>query len=297
MDLNYSRTALVTGASRGIGKAIAAALAGDGWNLILTCSRTLPELSAFAADLEERHHVLVRSVLCDMGDSASVSRLFAGIPSLELLVNNAGIAHIGLLQDMTDEEWDRILATNLSSVFYTSRAAIPLFLKNRSRAEDCDTGAALWNTKEAAFDAVLQDTRKFNSSGDDVRASSKPKEDGIPAGSVCPGRILNISSVWGNVGASCEAAYSATKGGVNSLTRALAKELAPSGIPVNAIACGCVDTAMNGQLSAEEKAELSEEIPAGRFAEPGEIAAAALQLIHAPAYLTGQIVTVDGGWI
>lgn len=259
MDLNHSRTALVTGASRGIGKAIAAALAGDGWNLILTCSRTLPELSAFAACLEERHRVLVRSVLCDMGDSASVSRLFAGIPSLELLVNNAGIAHIGLLQDMTDEEWNRILATNLSSVFYTSRAAIPFFLKNRSL--------------------------------------SKPEEDSIPSKSFCPGRILNISSVWGNVGASCEAAYSATKGGVNSLTRALAKELAPSGIPVNALACGCVDTSMNGQLSAEEKAELSEEIPAGRFAEPEEIAAAALQLIHAPAYLTGQIVTVDGGWI
>ena len=150
---------------------------------------------------------------------------------------------------MTDEEWDRILSVNLSSVFYTSRAAIPLFLKNRRSGE------------------------------------------GVP------GRILNISSVWGNVGASCEAAYSATKGGVNSLTRALAKELAPSGIPVNAIACGCVDTRMNAQLSAEEKAELSEEIPAGRFAQPSEIARAVLSLIHAPAYLTGQIVTVDGGWI
>ena len=88
-----------------------------------------------------------------------------------------------------------------------------------------------------------------------------------------------------------------SKGGVNSLTRALAKELAPSGIPVNAIACGCVDTRMNAQLSAEEKAELSEEIPAGRFAQPSEIARAVLSLIHAPAYLTGQIVTVDGGWI
>ena len=240
MDLTYSRTALVTGASRGIGKAIAASLAGEGWNLILTCSRTLPELSAFARQLEEQNHVLVQSVLCDMGDSASVTNL----------VNNAGIAHIGLLQDMTDEEWNRILATNLSSVFYTSRAAIPLFLRNRSQAASC-----------------------------------------------CPGRILNISSVWGNVGASCEAAYSATKGGVNSLTKALAKELAPSGIPVNAIACGCVDTVMNGQLSAEEKAEISEEIPAGRFAAPEEIAAAALQLIHSPAYLTGQIVTMDGGWI
>ncbi len=291
MDLNHSRTALVTGASRGIGKAIAAALAGDGWNLILTCSRTLPELSAFAEHLEEQYHVLVQSELCDMGDSASVSRLFAKIPSLELLVNNAGIAHIGLLQDMTDAEWDRILATNLSSVFYTSRAAIPLFLQNRPR----ESGGG--DSDLTVSPGALRDAGKGSPSSDHVHASFDQEELRIPAAAFCPGRILNISSVWGNVGASCEAAYSATKGGVNSLTRALAKELAPSGIPVNALACGCVDTSMNGQLSAEEKAELSEEIPAGRFAEPEEIAAAALQLIHAPAYLTGQIVTVDGGWI
>ena len=243
------RTALVTGASRGIGRAIAEALAQEGWNLFLTCSYSMSELTALAKELETGYGICAESFLCDMGDSASVSRLFEKIPSLTLLVNNAGIAHIGLLQDMTDEEWDRILSVNLSSVFYTSRAAIPLFLKNRR------------------------------------------------AGEGVPGRILNISSVWGNVGASCEAAYSATKGGVNSLTRALAKELAPSGIPVNAIACGCVDTRMNAQLSAEEKAELSEEIPAGRFAQPSEIARAVLSLIHTPAYLTGQIVTMDGGWI
>lgn len=237
------QTALVTGASRGIGRAIACALAENGWNLILTCSSTLPELEQLAKKLEENCSVLVRSVRCDMGDPGDVARLFLDIPSLDLLVNNAGIAHIGLLQDMTDAEWNRILAVNLSSVFYTSRAALPLFLKNRC------------------------------------------------------GRIINISSVWGNVGASCEAAYSATKGGVNALTKALAKELAPSGIPVNAIACGCVDTVMNGQLSEEEKEELSAEIPAGRFAQPEEIAAAVLQLADAPFYLTGQIITMDGGWI
>lgn len=238
-----SKTALVSGASRGIGKAIACALAERGWNLILTCSSTLPELNEEAKRLEEEFGILVRSVSCDMGNSEAVARLFSEIPALDLLVNNAGIAHIGLLQDMTDEEWNRILATNLSSVFYTCRAAIPLFLKNHS------------------------------------------------------GRIINISSVWGNVGASCEAAYSATKGGVNALTRALAKELAPSGIPVNAIACGCVDTVMNSQLSEEEKKELSAEIPTGRFAQPEEIAAALVQLADAPSYLTGQIITMDGGWI
>lgn len=240
---SQTKTALVTGASRGIGRAIACTLAGSGWNLILTCSSTFPELEQLAGELEREHSVLVRCVRCDMGDPEDVARLFLDIPSLDLLVNNAGIAHIGLLQDMTDAEWNRILAVNLSSVFYTSRASIPLFLKNHS------------------------------------------------------GRIINISSVWGNVGASCEAAYSATKGGVNALTKALAKELAPSGIPVNTIACGCVDTVMNAQLSEEEKEELSAEIPAGRFAQPEEIAAAVLQLADAPSYLTGQIITMDGGWI
>lgn len=94
-----------------------------------------------------------------------------------------------------------------------------------------------------------------------------------------------------------EAAYSASKGGVNALTKALGKELAPSGIPVNAIACGCVDTVMNDNLSAEEKETLAQEIPAGRFAQPEEIARCAVHLAKAPAYLTGQIITVDGGWI
>lgn len=250
-------TALITGASRGIGKAIAEALAADGWNLILTCSKTLPALRSFSLDLEQRFQIEVRSMLCDMGDSEQVRLLFRNIPSLDLLVNNAGVSYVGLLQNMTDEEWARIIAVNLSSAFYTSRAAIPLFLGGRSRV----------SSREIAGE---------NS---------------------CPGRIINISSVWGIVGASCETAYSASKGGVNALTKALAKELAPSGIPVNAIACGCVDTAMNNQLSEIEKSSLEQEIPAGRFARPDEIASVVRQLVCAPAYLTGQIITVDGGWI
>lgn len=269
-------TALVTGASRGIGRAIAGALAADGWNLILTCLKTLPELREFSSLLEQQYEIEVRSCLCDMGNPDDVRDLFGGISSLDLLINNAGIAWVGLLQDMTDADWNRIVATNLSSVFYTSRAAIPLFLKK---------GA------DPAMNSIP-------STGQDLNGlTGGPGEAG--AAHIAPdrGRIINISSVWGNVGASCEAAYSATKGGVNSLTKALAKELAPSGIPVNAIACGCVDTVMNDNLSPEEKADLADEIPIGRFAEPSEIAAAVLQLVHSPAYLTGQIITVDGGWI
>ena len=110
------------------------------------------------------------------------------------------------------------------------------------------------------------------------------------------GRILNVSSVWGCQGASMEVAYSASKGGVNAFTKALAKELAPSNIQVNAVACGVIDTAMNGTLSPEELDALREEIPADRLGTPQEAAALLLQLAQAPAYLTGQVVTMDGGW-
>ena len=111
------------------------------------------------------------------------------------------------------------------------------------------------------------------------------------------GKIINISSVWGVCGASCEVAYSATKGGINALTRALAKELAPSNIQVNAIACGAIDTEMNSFLSEEEKESLMAEIPAGRMGQPDEVAALVLQLITGNEYLTGQVIQLDGGWI
>ena len=110
------------------------------------------------------------------------------------------------------------------------------------------------------------------------------------------GKIINISSVWGNVGASTEAAYSASKGGVNSFTKALAKELAPSNIQVNAIACGVIDTDMNRHLSSEDLEALRQEIPADRIGQPAEVAQTVISLLHAPEYLTGQVITLDGGW-
>ena len=111
------------------------------------------------------------------------------------------------------------------------------------------------------------------------------------------GRNLNISSMWGVAGASCEAAYSASKAGLNGLTQALAKELAPSNVQVNAIACGVIDTEMNARLDEEERNALREEIPAGRFGTPEEAAKLALMLAEAPGYLTGQIIRMDGGLI
>ena len=111
------------------------------------------------------------------------------------------------------------------------------------------------------------------------------------------GCIINISSVWGNVGASCEVAYSTSKGGINAFTKALAKELAPSNIQVNAIACGCINTQMNQCFSNEERLALEEEIPMGRFGTPEEVAKLVLTLALEHNYLTGQIITLDGGWI
>lgn len=111
------------------------------------------------------------------------------------------------------------------------------------------------------------------------------------------GKIINISSVWGISGASCEVAYSASKGGVNALTKALAKELALSNIQVNAIACGVIDTQMNACFSLEEKEALIDEIPAGRFGKPEEVAQVAFELAQSVSYLTGQIITIDGGFL
>ena len=234
--------ALVTGASRGIGRAIAEALAGAGYDLVLTCSRTLPELSGLAISLEEKYGIHCTALAADAADPSAIEKIFASLDHLDVLVNNAGISYIGLLTDMSVEEWQHIINTNLSSCFYTSRLAIPLMLQKHS------------------------------------------------------GRIINISSVWGNVGASMEVAYSASKGGVNSFTKALAKELAPSNIQVNAIACGVIDTSMNACFSGEELDALRAEIPADRLGNTKEVAALALQLANAPSYMTGQIITIDGGW-
>lgn len=240
--INKAPLAMVTGASRGIGKAIAETLAEAGYHLILTCNHTLAELQTVAASLEEKYNITCTAAAADASDPAAIEKIFASLDHLDILVNNAGISYIGLLTDMSVEEWQRVINTNLSSCFYTSRLAIPLMLQKHS------------------------------------------------------GRIINISSVWGNVGASMEVAYSASKGGVNSFTKALAKELAPSNIQVNAISCGVIDTAMNHCFSPEEMNALREEIPADRLGQPEEVAKLVLQLIQAPTYLTGQILTLDGGW-
>lgn len=241
------KNVLITGASRGIGRSTAFLFAQNGYHVFLNCNKSVEELKQVQEEIEKHHPKAVTLVPGNVGNPSDVRSIFREIyshcDSLDVLINNAGIAHIGLLMDLTDEEWQQIIDTNLSSVFYCCREAVPKMVSKKS------------------------------------------------------GRIINISSMWGTVGASCEAAYSASKSGIHGLTRALAKELAPSGISVNAIACGVIDTVMNAQLDEAERQSLAEEIPAGRFCSPEEIAEVIWQTVNTPAYMTGQIIGVDGGYI
>jgi len=241
------KTVLITGASKGIGQAIATAFAKAGYDLVLNCARSIDALKQHAKELEETYGIRTLCIQADVGNHTAVVDMFAQTTSfcdgIDILINNAGISHIGLLSDMSIDEWNQVINTNLSSVFSCCKCAIPYMVSKKE------------------------------------------------------GRIINISSAWGVVGASCEVAYSATKGGINAFTRALAKELAPSNIQVNAIACGVIETGMNACFDAEEKASLADEIPAGRFGSPKEVADYVLQLVNAPSYLTGQIIGFDGGWI
>lgn len=241
-----NKTVLITGASRGIGKAIAHKFASEGFSIIINCSKSAEDLMKLKQELESAYQVSVFASIGDIGDFNYVETLFSDAKKefngVDILINNAGISHIGLLTDMDVAEWHSIINTNLSSAFYTSKLAIPYMLSKKR------------------------------------------------------GKIINISSVWGNVGASCEVAYSASKGGLNTFTKALAKELAPSNIQVNAIACGCIDTAMNACFSMEERHALEDEIPAGRFGTPDEVASLAYTLATDCNYMTGQIITLDGGW-
>lgn len=239
-----SKNILITGASNGIGRATALKYANSGFNIAINCdkdSTSLKQLESEILNLGVECCGIVKDIsqfdeVHEMFDILSDKKL---IP--DIIVNNAGISYIGLLQDMPAEDWQRVINVNLSSVYNVCRLAIPHFLQKHM------------------------------------------------------GKIINISSMWGNVGASCETAYSASKGGVNTFTKALAKELAPSNIQVNAIAFGAVDTRMNSFLSKEEYDMLKNEIPAG-YILPVEKAA---EIIYTASlldnYVTGQIITADGG--
>lgn len=240
------KTVLITGSSRGIGKAIAVKFAKKGFHVIINCAHGEEALLKTKTEIES-YQVSCLPYLGDMGNYESAKELFHQVKKLygtvDVLVNNAGIPYVGLFTDMTPEDWNKVITTNLTSVYNCCSLAIPDMVKKQS------------------------------------------------------GKIINISSVWGNVGASCEVAYSASKGGMNAFTKALAKELAPSNIQVNAIACGAIDTEMNHFLADDELMQLIDEIPSNRLGRAEEVADLVYHLSYKNEYLTGQIIGLDGGWI
>ena len=233
---------LISGGSRGIGAALVRAFAANGDTVAFLYQKNKEAADAVSAETG------ATAIPCDVTDPDAVRAALRKAETalggaVTVLVNNAGIAHIGLSRDMTDAEWHRVCDTNLSGAFFLCREA----------------------------------------QGGMIAAQS--------------GRIINIGSMWGKVGASCEVAYSATKAGLRGLTMALAKELGPSGITVNCVEPGLIDTEMNKTLDAETRAALVEETPLGRMGSPADVAAAVLFLASDKAsFITGQILGVDGGF-
>lgn len=215
---------LITGGATGIGKACAQLFSKNGYDVYITYNQTAPDYE-------------VNKIKCNLERVEEIKAVFDEIGYVDVLVNNAGVSLIKMINDTTPEDYDRITSVNERAVYFTS--------------------------KYAALEMI--------------------KKQG--------GAIINISSMWGQEGASCETLYSMTKAGVIGLTKALAKELAPSKITVNCIAPGIIDTRMNEQFS---KDELTEEVPLGRLGKPEEIADAVLFLAQ-NSYITGQTLGVNGG--
>ncbi len=241
------KIALVTGASRGIGRAVAAELAHRGWAVAIGYRVRRDKAEELAAALTAEG---CRAMICraDVSRREEVEEMVRTVADtfgpISLLVNNAGIAGQCLFQDLTDERWHEFFSVNVDGAFYTSRAVLPAMLHEH---EGC---------------------------------------------------IVNISSIWGQRGASCEVAYSATKAAIIGLTRSLAAELAPSHIRVNCVAPGVIRTDMLNELPPELLPELAQQTPMGRLGRPEDIAAAVAFLADPAAdFITGQVLTCDGGFI
>lgn len=237
------KTVLVTGGSRGIGKAIVQKFANEGYNVVLDYSKS--DDAAFEVAKEFNKVVPYKA---DISVKREVNELVAfaeeRFKKIDVLINNAGISSTGLLQDLTEEELNRIFSVNVNGTFFCTQAVLPQML---SRHE---------------------------------------------------GKIINISSIWGMVGASCEVAYSASKAAIIGFTKALAKEVGPSGIHVNCIAPGIILTDMVSDYSVEEFEEIRKNIPLDRIGSTDDIANLAYFLAGDDSnYITGQVISPNGGWI
>lgn len=241
------KIALVTGGSRGIGAACVHTFARAGYAVVFLYNRSAEKAAALADELRAEG-LDAAAYACDVSDPTQVKSALAEIlrvyHRVDALVNCAGIAHIGLLTDMTEAEWDHLFGVNVRGVFSVTKGVLPGMISRRT------------------------------------------------------GAVVNVSSMWGEVGASCEAAYSATKAALIGLTKALAKEVGPSGVRVNCVTPGVIDTDMNAQLTEEDRAALADETPLGRIGRAEEVAKAALFLCGEDAsFITGQVVGVSGGLV
>ena len=228
------KRALVTGGTRGIGLAICRLLCENGYDVTALWKENEGDARNAQKALPAVHFVRA-----DVSSEEDVKGVIASLPSLSLLVNNAGISHFAQVQDVSKEDWERVMNVNAGGVFLCTKHAV----------------------------------KKMLSEG---------------------GAIVNISSVWGQTGGSCESVYSASKGAVIAFTKALAKELAPAHITVNCVCPGMIDTEMNARLSKEERAAVVAEIPLLREGRADEVASAVLFLAQ-NGYITGEVLNVNGG--
>lgn len=242
-----SKTVMITGAARGIGRACAELFARHGYQVLINYHRSVAAAEELGRNLQEQGYPVAlcqADVCCRPQVDRMVEYCQAKFGSIDLLINNAGIAQSRLFIDLSTADWEAMINTNLTGVFHCTQSILRTMLPRKQ------------------------------------------------------GKIINIASMWGQVGASCEVHYSAAKAGIIGFTKALAKEVGPSNIQVNCIAPGIIDTAMLAPYNAEEKAALKEQTPLERFGTPEEIAACALFLASDGAhFITGQVIGVNGGFV
>ena len=247
MEKLTGKVILVTGASRGIGRAIALELSKQGASIAINCSKDVEGAKKTLDEIISNGgygKIYIKDISKAINCKELIQDVIKTFGKVDILVNNAGRSKVGLLMDCEDEDIEELINTNLLGAMYLSKYALNHMISKGY------------------------------------------------------GNIINISSIWGETGASCEVVYSTTKGGLNLFTKSLAKEVAPFGIRVNAIAPGVINTEMNSFLSEDEKMKLIEEIPMGRFGNGDEVANTVVFLCQNHiSYLTGQIIKIDGGFL